>query len=110
MIQGFPTTPGQWGATSNISLAGGSANTELGLIEHGLTLRLRIPFQKAHHHDVWLNDRPVPPSQLEIWTGRGFSNVQISIPPAMTRTQDFFVVSVRYDPGEPRIHGLASLR
>lgn len=109
LIQGFPTTPGQWGPTSNLSLAGGSADTELGPIEHGLTLRLRIPFQKARHHDVWLNDMPVPASQLDIWTGRGFSNVQIGIPPALTRARDFFVVSVRYDPGESRVHGLDSL-
>ena len=109
IIAGLPTTPGQWGPSSNLSLAGGTGSSELGPIEHGLTLRLRLPFAKAGSHDVWLNNEPLRAPALQIWTGRGFSNVEINLPPERTRKEDLFVVTLRYNPGETRTTGLASL-
>jgi hypothetical protein len=110
IIDGFPTTEGQWGHTSNISLAGGMGKTELGPIQHGMNLRLRIPYPLAHSHEVWLNNQPLKAPQLQIWRGRGFNNVQISLPPERTLKEDVFVITMRYDPGEHRVHGLDALR
>ena len=109
IIAGLPLTPGQWGPSSNLSLSGGTGSSELGPIEHGLTLRLRLPFAKAGSHDVWLNNEPLRAPALQIWTGRGFSNVEINLPPERTRKEDLFVVTLRYNPGETRTTGLASL-
>lgn len=109
IIDGFPTTAGQWGPTSNLSLAGGTGSAELGAIEYGMTLRLRIPFPKAHSHEVWLNNEALRAPALQIWQGRGFSNVQVSLPPERTRKEDVFVITMRYEPGENRVHGAHAL-
>lgn len=109
IVDGFPTTPGQWGPTSNLSLAGGTGNTELGRIEHGMALRLRLPFRKARGHEVWVNNEALKSPALQVWEGRGFSNVEINIPPERTSKEDVFVISMRYDPGEERVHGARAL-
>jgi hypothetical protein len=36
---------------------------------------------------------------------RGFTYFQINIPPERSRREDFFVVTLEYDPGETRTTG-----
>jgi len=76
-------------------------------IEHGLALRLRIPFVGSQIVSLLLNGAPVQESEADgyvTWAARGFRYVQINIPPARTQTEDLFVVTCEYDPGETRTH------
>ncbi|MFN0169038.1 MAG: M14 family zinc carboxypeptidase [Bryobacteraceae bacterium] len=108
IVAGFPEGPGQWGPTSNVMIEGGSTDAETA-IEHGLAFRLRLPFSKARDLDVWMNDKPLVRSETDgyvSWVARGFTYVQINVPPERGRREDFFAVTIRYDPGESRVHGL----
>lgn len=104
MLAGFPEGPGQWGPTANIMLERGPAK-QARPIEHGLALRLRLPFPKARNLDVWLNDAPLKVSESDgyvAWSVRGFTVVQIHIPPERSRREELFVASIRYDPQSSR--------
>jgi hypothetical protein len=109
-VQGFPAGPGQWGPTSNVMMQGGAADpSQEGAIEHGLAFRLRIPFPKARDLELWMNGAKLRSSNTDgylVWKARGFTNVQINIPPARSNREDLFVVTCTYDPGEHRRHGL----
>lgn len=105
IVEGFPTGPGQWGQESNLMLDGGAMKGETTPIQHGLCFRLRIPFPKAQKFDIWMNGQPLSRSEINgyiTWVGRGFLNVQINIPPESSRTNDFYVITCEYDPGERR--------
>jgi hypothetical protein len=110
LLRDFPEGPGQWGPTGNVMMQGGAADpTEESPLEHGIAFRLRIPFPKAKDLVVWMNGEKLKVSETDgylIWKARGFTNVQINIPPERSRTEDFFVVTCEYDPGEYRTHGL----
>jgi len=85
----------------------GTAEEACAPIEHGLALRLRIPFAGSQIVSLLLNGAPVQESEANgyvTWAARGFRYVQINIPPAQTRTEDLFVVTCEYDPGETRTH------
>ena len=74
-------------------------------IQHGLCLRLRLPYQRAKIIDLRLNGRPIPPSQTDgflTWVARGCTYIQIAIPSERLRDEDLFVVTCHYDPGEVR--------
>ena len=76
-------------------------------IEHGLCLRLRIPFTKAELGTLLVNGHPVAPSETDgyiTWTARGYLYVQISIPPERSRAEGLFIVTCDYDPCETRTH------
>ncbi len=78
-------------------------------IEHGLALRLRIPYSKARITDLRLNGRPVSVSESDgylTWVARGFIYVQLNIPPERCLKDDLFVITCAYDPGERRRFGL----
>lgn len=78
-------------------------------IENGLSLRLRIPYPKARISEVRVNGRSAPVSPREgylSWVARGFTYVQVNIPPERSRKEDLFVVTCLYDPGEERVFGL----
>ncbi len=108
VVQGFPEVPGQWGVESGFAMVGGAA-TEGSPIEHGLSIRLRLPFPKARGIDLWMNGERVSNSErdgLTSWVSRGFTHLQINIPPEKSRTQDLFVVTCQWDPGEVRTVGL----
>ncbi len=78
-------------------------------IQHGLAFRLRIPFPKLQKLDVWMNGKQLQKSETDgylTWVGRGFLNLQINIPPETAKSQDFFVITCEYDPGEKRNSGL----
>ena len=83
--------------------------SESGPIENGLSLRLRIPYPKARITEVRVNGTPAPVSPREgylTWVARGFTYVQVNVPPERSRKEDLFVVTCLYDPGEERVFGL----
>lgn len=108
-VNAYPEGPGQWGETSQLLLEGGAAKPdEVRPIEHGLALRLRVPFPKARQFDLRLNGRPVAKSGQDgymAWTARGFAHVQINLPPERTKAEQLFVVTLHFDPGEKRTQG-----
>ena len=78
-------------------------------IENGLSFRLRIPYPKARISEVRVNGRRAPVSPRAgylTWVARGFTYVQVNIPPDRSREEDLFVVTCLYDPGEERVFGL----
>ena len=82
---------------------------ESGPIENGLSLRLRIPYPKARISELRVNGRPArisPRDGYLTWVARGFTYVQINIPPERSPERDLFVVTCLYDPGEERVFGL----
>lgn len=108
VVQGFPEGPGQWGKTSGLAMTGGTA-TDISVIEHGISIRLRIPYSKARGFDLWMNGERVAESERDgftYWVARGFSHFQINIPPEKSRIQDLFVITCQWDPGEARTVGL----
>jgi hypothetical protein len=110
IVQGFPEIPGQWGPSSMFIMQGGDATPEQSSpIEYGLSMRLRIPFPQTRNIDLWMNGERVPVSEHDgyiSWVGRGFANIQINVPPEKSRTEDLYVVTCRWDPGEERTVGL----
>jgi hypothetical protein len=110
LLEGFPDFEGQWGPTSNMSMTGaGVKPAEWKPIEHGLVLRLRLPFPKARSLEVWMNGERLTRSErsgMATWVARAFTYVEVRIPPERSRREDFFVVTCEYDPGEKRTTGL----
>ena len=105
-VAGWPA--GQNHPEAFLSLQGGGAEVEpAARIEHGLSLRLRIFYSKAQITDLRVNGHPIPPSETDgylTWVVRGYTYVQINIPPEKLGTDDLFVVTCAYDPGEKRTH------
>ena len=108
-VRAYPEGPGQWGETSQLLLEGGAAGPgEVRPIEHGLALRLRVPFPKARRLDLRLNGRAVPKSEVDgyvSWVARGFTHVQINLPPERVKKEHLFLVTLQFDPGEWRTQG-----
>ena len=74
-------------------------------IEHGLCLRLRLPYAKATITDLRLNGHPLPSSETDgftQWVARASTYIQVNLSPARLRQDDLFVVTCAYDPGEKR--------
>jgi zinc carboxypeptidase len=74
-------------------------------IEHGISLRLRLAYDKAVISDLRLNGRPVATSETDgfvTWIARGCTFIQVNIPPKRLGEDDLFVVTCDYDPGEKR--------
>lgn len=83
----------------------GEGDAEDSPIEHGLAIRLRVPYSKARIRALHLNGYPVQESETDgylTWTAKAFTNIQINIPPERSATDDLFVVTLDYDPGERR--------
>lgn len=105
----FPTGAGQWGAGPNLhlsSLPHGQAASPLP--EHGIAFRLRIPYGQAALQEVRLNGALSPVSETDgylVYRDRGYTYLQINVPPARAAKEDLFVVSCRYDPKERREQG-----
>lgn len=94
---------------ATLSLKGNSAKAEESApIEHGISFRLRIPYTKASLTDLRVNGHPVNLSERDgyiTWVARGYTHVQINIPPKRSKAEDFFVITCRYAPGEERNQG-----
>ena len=74
-------------------------------IKHGIGLRLRLPYQNPTVNAVRLNGHILKRNPLDgwqSWRSNGFTQVQINIPPKRAATQDLFMISCEYTPGEVR--------
>jgi hypothetical protein len=103
VLDGLPEGPGQWGSYANLAVEGGAAEaSEVQTIQHGLALRLRLPFPQASALQVWMNGERLTTSATSgysSWIARGFRHVQINIPPEITRREELFVVTCQFLPG-----------
>lgn len=91
--------PKAWLALEHGASDGPPAPT--GPIEHGLCLRLRIPYGKAEIQDLRLNGRPIASSPTDgfvQWTARGCTFLAVNLAPERLRTEDLFVVTCQYAP------------
>ncbi|HUS80370.1 MAG TPA: hypothetical protein VM283_03815, partial [Armatimonadota bacterium] len=71
-------------------------------LQHGLGLRLMIPYAKAQVARVLLDGRPLGESDTDGWVAwRGSGTIlRVNLPPE--RVRDFHIVQCEYDPGEDR--------
>jgi hypothetical protein len=110
LLPEYPRGAGQWGGQANLALTGGTADQrDWEALRYGLGLRLRIPYPRAQLGTVLLNGRPLGSSETDgyqHWTGRGYTYLQINIPPLAAREQELFVVTCRYDPVDRRAQGV----
>lgn len=87
------------------TVGGGAKPEEATPIQHGLCLRLRISLDKAELRDLRLNGHPVAPSETDgylQWVARGYTYVQVAIPPERAKAEDLLIVTCEYDPCEKR--------
>jgi len=98
-VAGWPA--GQNAPAAWLALTGGGCQPdESSPVEHGMSLRLRIFFDKARITDLRVNGRPVAPSETDgflQWVARGITYVQINIPPERSQAEDLFVVTCEYE-------------
>lgn len=107
-VENLPDAPGHFDAHLYLE-KGNVPGSREAPIEHGAGLRLRIPYPKARITDLRLNGRPVSISESDgylTWVARGFTYVQLNIPPERCLKEDLFVITCAYDPGERRSFGL----
>ena len=74
-------------------------------IEHGISLRLRLAYDKAAISDLRLNGQPLATSETDgfvTWVARGCTFIQVNLPPKRLLEDDLFVITCDYDPGEKR--------
>lgn len=104
-----PDYPGQWGREAQLALISKlppPESAEAPAIEHGLALRLRIPYAKSRITDLRLNGYPIPRSETNgyvDWVARAWHYIQVNIPPEKSKSERFFIVTCGYDPGEHRV-------
>ena len=79
-----------------------------GRVEHGLGMRLRLPYKNAEIVDMRVNGHLIEESATDgyqSWIGNGYRQVQINLPPAKTQQLDAVVVTCGYVPNEDRDYG-----
>lgn len=77
-------------------------------IEHGLALRLRLPYRNPDLVDLRLNGRPLaesPTDGYRRWLAGGYTQVEINVPPEKARSTGLFVVTCAYVPDVQRSYG-----
>jgi hypothetical protein len=77
-------------------------------IQHGLALRLRLPYRNPELVDLRLNGHLIPESRTDgyqRWFADGYTQVQINVPPETSRQNDLFVVTCAYRPDVQRENG-----
>jgi hypothetical protein len=102
-VKGWP--PGQNAPEAWLAVTGEATTQTATPIEHGISLRLRIPYARARIQELRLNGHTVHESAADgyvSWSARGYRYVQVNIPPEVTRKQDLFVVTCEYEPCESR--------
>jgi len=109
LLDTYPDGAGQWGSCANLHLsgpAGGDAPTSLP--QHGVALRIRIPYARAELCEPRLNGAPMAQSETDGYASyrdRGYTYLQVNIPPSRAAREDLFVVTCGYDPKEKRRQG-----
>jgi hypothetical protein len=77
-------------------------------LQHGLALRLRIPYRQPELVDLRLNGRLLPASPTDgyrTWFADGYTQVQIDVSAATVKASDLLVVTCAYKPDIPRRYG-----
>lgn len=77
-------------------------------VEHGLGMRLRLPYRNPDLVDLRLNGRPLPESPsdgYQRWFANGYTQVQINVPPEKAASTGLFVVTCAYRPDVRRSYG-----
>ncbi|MFH1919145.1 MAG: M14 family zinc carboxypeptidase [Planctomycetota bacterium] len=77
-------------------------------IEHGMGLRLRIPYRQPKLVDLRLNGHLLeksPTDGYETWFGNGFTQVEIHVPPEKTKSLGLFIVTCAYASDVKRSYG-----
>jgi hypothetical protein len=85
-----------------------SREGDSGPVQKGIGFRLRLPYQKPDLLDVRVNGHLLPRSATDgyqAWPGNGFTQLQINLPPAKSKANTLFVVSVAYRPDVQRSYG-----
>jgi len=105
-VEGWPH--GQNAPEAIVAKGGGGGSGE-GCPQHGICLRLRIPYTTARVTSLQLNGEDVlghgPGSATDgwtSWTARGYHFVQLNIPPAKSRGCDLYLITCEYEPGQKR--------
>ena len=118
VLVAHPDGPGLWGPHAHLYMEGGDAATTATApptqapapapIQHGLAIRLRVPYPQAQPTDLRLNGHPLPPSNTEgyqQWSSAGFTHLQVNIRPSLAQSQDCFLITCAYDPRAQRPRG-----
>ena len=77
-------------------------------LEHGIALRLRLPYRNPELADLRLNGHLLAESRTDgyqRWFGDGYTQVQINVPPAKSRQTDLYVVTCAFCPDVKRSTG-----
>lgn len=79
-----------------------------GMGEHGLGIRLRIPYRNPKLVDIRVNGHTIKASSTDgyqRWYANGFTHLQINIPPEKSKMSDTFLVTCGYVPDVERRTG-----
>jgi len=79
-----------------------------GRITGGIGLRLRLPYADARIENIRLNGHLLKPGAVEgyeTWTGDGYLQLQINVPPSKSAEMDIAVVTCEYTTKTKRTHG-----
>ena len=85
-----------------------SPGTEARAVEHGLNMRLRLPYRNPDLVDCRLNGQPLaesPTDGYRRWFANGYTQVEIHIPPERAKSTGLFVVTCAYVPDVKRSYG-----
>ncbi len=77
-------------------------------IQHGIALRLRIPYRDPELVDLRLNGHLLSQDRSDgfhRWYADGYTQVQINVPPAKARKSRIFIVTCAYKPDVQRSYG-----
>ncbi len=87
---------------------GRAADAQPNDIEHGLGMRLRLPYRNPKLVDLRLNGHLLaesPTDGYQRWFANGFTQVQINIPPEKAGQAGLFVATCAYRPDVQRANG-----
>ena len=85
-----------------------AADAESAPFQHGLGLRLRIPYRKPELVDLRLNGHLLAQRATDgyhTWWADGYTQVQIDVPPEKATCNELLVVTCAYAPDVQRTYG-----
>ncbi len=98
----------QAGPEIKLAVTLGAAGAERIPLEHGIGLRLRLPYRDPKLLDVRLNGHrlePSPSDGYESWFANGYTHVEIHVPPGKAAEMPLLVVTCAYVPDVQRQYG-----